>query len=43
MEAHNFKDILKGLLQQLISSNLKQDFHKLQEHFQHSITPLYLL
>lgn len=35
----DFKEILKGLLQQLINSNFIQNFHKLQVHFQHSITP----
>lgn len=42
MEAElDFKEILKVLLQQLINSNFIQNFHKVQVHFQHSITPLF--
>ena len=36
----DFKEILKGLLQQLINSNFIQNFHKLQVHIQHNITLL---
>lgn len=37
----DIKEILKDLLQQLINSNFIQNFHKLQVHFEHSITPLF--